>query len=260
MDVGSDQQQMVPELLRGAWRRKWIRHAAGTTDTATIVVWLQLERLMADIRVPGTHQELADRGDLKNCDRPDLQRLLEGESSSGYTTCTPVETDRSGVRTATAAWHGRAGDQDGNRDDSRDGTDGGRGSAVGFQPVTAYPEPGLIEWNTDGTILTERAPSGDYVEEWHLVAGSRDRLEHLVIDERTEIYVAGPVAIRVVDRPVSPTRTARLSELAAGADDRTLRALADCEFSLAEQDPDDGRFLICTSTLPWLIGTEIGVQ
>ena len=247
---------MVPELLRGAWRRKWIRHADGTTDTATIVVWLQLERLMADIRVPGTHQDLADRGDLETCGRSELLRLLEGESSSGYTTCTPVEIDPSGVRTATAAWHGRAEIQD----DNRDGTDGAAGSAVGFQPVTAYPEPGLIEWNNDGTILTERAPSGDYVEEWHLTAGSRDRLEHLVIDERTEIYVAGPVAIRVVDRPVPPTRTARLSELAAGADDRTLRALANCEFSLAQQDPDDGRFVISTSTLPWLIGTEIGVQ
>lgn len=244
----------VPELLRGAWRRHWIRHRDGSTDSATVVVWLQLESLMADIRVPAEHVELRERSGLADCDRTDLLRLLKGESSSGHTTCTPIVTDKAGTRTAIAEWFCRAEQQpDG------DGAAGGNGG-VGFQPVTAYPEPGSIEWNQDGTVMTERAPSGAYVEEWHLVPGSREDLRHVIVDESTELYITGPTMIRVVDRPIQPSRTARLEDLAVEVDDEVLGDLVNCEFSLAEQNATTGRFLVTASTMPWLIGTEIGVQ
>ena len=32
--------------------------------------------------------------------------------------------------------------------------------SIGFQPVSAFPEPGELEWNSDGTVMMERAPSG----------------------------------------------------------------------------------------------------
>ncbi len=44
------------------------------------------------------------------------------------------------------------------------------------------PGPGLLEWNEDGSVMIERAPSGAYVEEWHRVPGSADRL----VEHRTD--------------------------------------------------------------------------
>ena len=49
-----------------------------------------------------------------------------------------LPTIRARVRRATAEWHTR-----------------GHGTA--FQPVSAFPEPGLLEWNDDGTVMIERA-------------------------------------------------------------------------------------------------------
>ena len=120
---------------------------------------------MADVRFSTEHMKLADRGALENCSLEDLRLLGTNDSSSGFTTCTAVQEDGDGVRTATAEWfsHGQGG--------------------VAFQPVTAYPEPGLLEWSADGTVMIERAPSGAYVEEWHLVPGSADLLSHRLLED-----------------------------------------------------------------------------
>ena len=42
--------------------------------------------------------------------------------------------------------------------------------------MSAFPEPGLMTWNDDATVMHERAPSGAYLEEWRLVPGSRHPL------------------------------------------------------------------------------------
>ena len=108
--------------MHGAWRRAWIRHADGSVDDTSTVVWIQLESSMADIRVPLEHRELAGRGSLAECSLDDLRRLAVGESSTGRTECSPIGVTDGGVIRATAEWVHGHGD-------------------VAFQPVTAYPEP-----------------------------------------------------------------------------------------------------------------------
>ena len=123
---------------------------------------------------------------MKECTIDELRAIAAADASSGFTECGPVEVDADGVRTATASWHTR-------------------GHGVNFQPVSAFPEPGLMSWNDDATVMMERAPSGAYVEEWRLVPGSRERLSVTHVDDET-IYRAGPVAVFVRDRTCAPSR------------------------------------------------------
>jgi hypothetical protein len=235
---------MVPELLRGCWRREWIRLEDGTVDDTTAVYWLQLESLMADVRVAANQPALAVRGSLAACSGDDLALLAQSESSSGFTTCTPIVVGTDGIRRATAEWFTR-------------------GHGVAFQPVTAYPEPGLLEWDADDTVMIERAPSGAYVERWKLVEGSRSPLVHRRLDDRNELYVAGSVAIRVRDRGQPVPRQARLAELVAecGTDLAAIAALVDCEFSVAfTTTGTSGTFRVALSTLPWMTGKTFDVD
>ena len=230
----------VPGLLRGCWRRNWIRYADGTVDDTSTVVWLQLESLVADLRVPADHAELADRGSLAGCSIDDLRRLATGESSSGLTLCSPVDVDDDGVRRATAEWPDCE-------------------SGIAFQPVGAYPEPGLLEWSADGSVMIERAPSGAYVERWQRMPGTEAPLARRILTDGGELYLAGVCAVFVGDRPVPVPRQERLDVLVAEAgDDRaTLEALVDCEFSLLQQR--DGAYVVTASTHPWRIGEVIDV-
>ncbi len=135
--------QTVSDELFGCWQRQWIEFADGSRDDTSFVVWLQLPSLMADVRLSPAALALAGRTSLS---LSDLMVLAESDSSSGATVCTPVVEG-----TAVAEWS----------------------TAIGFQPVSAFPEPGVLEWNSDGTVMMERAPSGAYVEEWHLLPDSR---------------------------------------------------------------------------------------
>lgn len=211
-------------------------------DDTSLVVWLQLPSLMVDVRLAADQPDLMRRGALEACSLDDLRRLAASESSSGYTTCTPITLGADGVRRATAEWFTR-------------------GHGVAFQPVSAYPEPGLLEWNDDGTVMTERAPSGAYLEEWHLMPGSRDPLTHRVLDDGRQWYRTGDIAVLVRDRPQPVPRAARLDELVAelvrerGADVAAIAALVDCEFSVAERRGQ--HWTITASTLPWRTGEVI---
>ncbi len=230
----------VPAVLRGAWRRTWIRHADGSVDDTSTVLWLQLESARADIRVATDLRELADRGSLSECSVADLRLLARSESSTGRTECTPVVATGDGRRHATAEWFVDIG-------------------AVEFQPVTAYPEPGLLKWNDDATEMTERAPSGAYVEEWHRMPGSDGPLSHEVRPGAVQVFRAGSTAILVRDRPRRISRRERLEVLVADAgDDReALEPLVDCEFSLATVL--GGVATITASTLPWRAGEGFDV-
>ncbi len=143
----------VPDLMLGCWKRAWIEFADGTRDDTTTVVWLQTESLMADVRIGAGHDGLRHRAGLHDCSVDQLRVLASADASSGFTECGSVDVDADGVRTATASWHTR-------------------GHGINFQPVSAFPEPGLMSWNDDATVMIERAPSGAYVEEWRLVPGS----------------------------------------------------------------------------------------
>ena len=241
-------------LLTGCWVRAWIEFADGSRDDNSVVAWLQLPSLMADVRLPGPTAAGVDptRRSSAECTLAELRSIADSESSSGYTTCTKVEEGPDGVRRATAEWHTR-----------------GHGTA--FQPVSAFPEPGLLEWNGDGTVMIERAPSGAYVEEWRLVPGSRSGQAHQRLDTRTELFVAGPVAVLVRDREVPVTGPARLPDMidATLADPalapvdarRRVEQLVDCEFSFARRRGSaDGQYVIEASTLPWRLGEVIDVD
>lgn len=221
----------------GCWRRSWIEFADGERDDTTIVIWLQTASLMVDVRLPADRADLDCRRGLGDCTIADMRVLAASDASSGFTECGPVTTNSDGLRSATASWHTR-------------------GHGVNFQPVSAFPEPGLMTWSDDATVMFERAPSGAYTEEWRLVPGSRDPLFVASLDSGS-MYRGGEIAVLVRDRVVPIPRPARLPELLDEyAGDRTTQeALLDCEFSVARLT--DRGWMIFASTLPWKEGTVI---
>jgi len=230
---------IVPDVLLGCWRRAWIEFADGRRDDKGVVVWLQTERDMVDVRIPearGDRRDFDGCTSVEDCTFEQLQAVATSDGSCGYTDCTPVVVDGDGRRTTTAEWHTR-------------------GHGVCFQPLSAFPEPGLMTWNDDGTVMHERAPSGAYIEEWRLVPGSRQPL-----NAGNNLYRAGNIAVLVRDRTTPIPRQARLADLMDDyADDRAvLDGLLDCEFSVAERV--DGQWTVTASTLPWLEGTRVDVD
>ena len=230
----------MPDLLYGCWKRAWIEFSDGSIDDSSRVYWLQTPSRMVDVRIAADRPQLADRAGLADCTLDELRSIARSDSSSGYTECGPVVLDDAGVRTATASWHTR-------------------GHGVNFQPVTAFPEPGLMSWSDDGTMMIERAPSGAYVERWQLVPGSRDPLSVTELGDR-QLYRAGDVAVFVRDRSIPIPRMARLPDLLDdyGHDRPMIEALLDCEFSVAERM--GGEWTITTSTLPWREGNVLDVD
>ncbi len=218
----STPEQTVPDELLGCWQRQWIEFADGTRDDTSFVVWLQLPSLMADVRLSAEALDLAGRSEFS---LDELLMLASSDSSSGATVCTPVVDGA-----ATAEWS----------------------SVVGFQPVSAFPEPGLLAWSADGTVMIERAPSGAYVEEWHLLPESRGPLTHSVLADGSELYRAGAVGVLVRDRPGLVLSVSRLTEL---TDRVSLEAALNCEFSFCQLT--DGLWTISHSTLPDRVGFEI---
>jgi hypothetical protein len=226
--------------MLGCWKRAWIEFSDGTRDDTTTVVWLQTESRMVDVRIPADRAVRSDRAALHECSVDELRAIASSDASSGFTECGPPVVDGDGLQSATASWHTR-------------------GHGVNFQPISAFPEPGLMAWNHDATVMMERAPSGAYVEEWRLVPGSRGALTVASVGDTTT-YRAGPIAVLVRDRSVPIPRPARLRELLDEyATARSMmEALLDCEFSVAEQT--DGEWTITASTLPWREGRVLDVD
>ncbi len=231
--------QTVPDELIGCWQRAWIEFADGSRDDTTVVIWLQLASEMADVRVPADRR-LETRLGFDECSLEELRSLTASESSSGHTVCTSIEIGDDGVRRATAEWFTR-------------------GNGVAFHPVSAFPEPGLLEWQSDD-VMIERAPSGAYVEEWRLLPGTRSPGGHRVDGAGRHVYRSGDAAVLIRDRAAPVPRIARLDELVADCgDDRDgVIALVDCEFSFARRRDD--AFVIEASTLPWREGEVLDVD
>ncbi|MEP7201729.1 MAG: hypothetical protein ABI894_03915 [Ilumatobacteraceae bacterium] len=230
----------VPDVLFGCWTRAWIEFSDGTIDDTSTVVWLQTESSMVDVRVASDRPNLTDRAGLHECSIDELRAIAASDASSGFTECGPIVVDGDGVRTATATWHTH-------------------GHGVNFQPVSASPEPGLMLWSDDGTVMTERATSGAYVEEWRLLAGSRDPLSVTTTSGNT-MYRAGDIAVLVRDRAVAIPRQARLLDLLDeyAHDRQMIEALLDCEFSVSERGDDE--WTVVASTLPWREGKVLDVD
>jgi hypothetical protein len=226
--------------MLGCWRRAWIELSDGTRDETTSVVWLQTDSSMVDVRVDSARRGLSDRGSFRECSDDDLHAIAASDASSGFTDCGSVVVGPDGLRRATATWHTR-------------------GHGVNFQPVSAFPEPGEMTWNADGTVMIERAPSGAYCEEWRLVPGSRDLLAVSRLRDGL-VYRAGDIAVLVRDRSAPIPRQARLPELLREyREDRPMmEALLDCEFSVAERSGN--QWLVTISTLPWKEGKAFDVD
>jgi len=230
----------VPDLLFGCWKRAWIKFADGTIDDTTTVFWLQTESLMVDVRINIDPLHISRRSGLHDCTIDELHALALNDASSGFTRCGQPVVGADGLRGATASWNTR-------------------GHGINFQPVSAFPEPGLMTWNADGTVMMECAPSGAYVEEWRLVPGTRYPLM-VTQDESTTTYRSGGVAVLVRDRQIPIPRLAQLSELVDEFwEDRTMiEQLLDCEFSVAELH--EGEWRVTASTLPWRQGAVLDVE
>lgn len=225
---------IVPDELLGCWRRQWIQFADGSRDNTSFVVWLQLPSRMADLRLSAAALALAGRG-FDELSVEEVRELADGDSSSGATTCGAPVVGDDGIRRAVAEWT----------------------SAVAVQPTSAFPEPGLLEWNDDATVLIERAPSGAYVEEWHLVPGSRGPSSHQPLGDGGELFSTGEVAMLVHDRRTAAARVSRLTEIASRTD---LERALGCEFSFARRRVDTTSaeaWVIEVSTLPWRVGATV---
>ena len=218
---------VVPEWLRGCWRRAWIEFADGTRNDTDHVVWLQTERTMADVRVSGARPAFIGVASFEQCSPEQLAALATSNASTGYTAAAEVIDDGE-RRECIAQWFTY-------------------GHGANFQPECTFPEPGLLEVSADGTVMIERAPSGAYTEEWHLVPGSRDLLRHERLGMGRERFTAGPVVVEVRDRAVPM----------ASGEPFTATSL-DCEFSVAMRDPA-GTYRIVVSTLPWREGASLDV-
>lgn len=231
----------APHWLRGCWRRAWIRMADGAVDDGAAVFWLQTADSMADVRIDTSRAAFSGVGSLAECTDAQLAALATANASTGHTTVEQVVDHPDGSHSCVAQWHTY-------------------GHGANFQPVVTYPEPGLLHVDPSATVMTERAPSGAYVEEWHLVPGSRDRLRRDVLTDGREIFVAGPVVVIVRDRSITPPRNASLAELitADGLPRATIEALLDAEYSVAFHG-HDGRDVVRHSTLPWLEGSTLDV-
>jgi len=110
--------------------------------------------------------------------------------------------------------------------------------------------------------MIERAPSGAYVEDWRLQAGSQSFGAHLMqrgAPSLTCLYVAGDHAIFARNRAEALPTDKTLLELAreAGYDHRRLQGLLDCEFSYARRARPGGDYLIELSTFPWREGQPL---
>lgn len=208
----------VPDELLGCWRRQWIQYADGSRDDTSVVVWLQLPSRMADVRLSAEALSLAGRTGFADCTTAELDVLAANDSSAGTTACSAFEYGDDGVRTATAEWS----------------------SMIGFQEVSRFPEPGLLELSADGNLMIERAPSGAYVEEWRLLPGTRGPLDCMLLPNGSSWYRAGEVGVLVHDR-------------------RRANGALECEFSFARRSGTSTgeSWVIEASTLPWRVGEEI---
>lgn len=117
---------------------------------------------------------------------------------------------------------------------------------LAFHPKRHFPEPGLL--SLDGDVMTERAPSGAYVEAWRRQPGSDGlRAAYALEGPRAgRLVVAGEHLYLAIDRPKPLAGDQTLQEmLAAGADPKSL---FDCEFSYARREGE--AFVIQASTIP----------
>lgn len=167
----------VPLWTLGCFHRRCITYATGLEDTSTRVIWVQSHGLTGDLRLPAVRPDVAHRGELAACTPAERAELARGE---GFVA-------RTHWRDGLMSWDAFA----------------------SFQPYDKWPEPGRLE--RVGPCLVEWAPSGVYVEDWRLQAGSSGLCVGLSLVSETGpdgvprpraggLLIAGDHALMLVDR------------------------------------------------------------
>jgi hypothetical protein len=231
----------VPERLIGCWRRNSIAFPDGTEDRTTRVIWLQTASGVADMRIAAERPDLRHRDGLASCTKEELLALAEQDCFCAATLFDPTTTPY-----PTAIWPLSL-------------------DLFRYQPVVSYPEPGWLEWRSNGSVMIEYAPSGAYEEDWRLVESTPGFAVHLMRSQDTAtecLYVVGDHAIRARGRrrPISEQRP--LVDVVHGMGNNLAQIcdLLDCEFSYAQRAPGDEQFRIVLSTLPWLEGHALDCE
>jgi hypothetical protein len=229
----------VPVWALGSFRRRSITFFDGSTDSTTLVIWLQSRGLTFDLRLAADRPRPGDRSALVDASPDDLVRLAQAEGGIART----IAHDDPATSTAVFRW------------DDWDA----------FQPYAKWPEPGLLR--RVGDCLIEFAPSGAYVEDWrHQSAGTGSLIGLRLIEERDlergavlhrggGLVVCGSHAGWVRGRAKPLAANSRAAELVrkSPTDRDLLEAVFDFEASYAERAPS-GSFVVKASTLPWREG------
>ena len=116
----------VPAKYLGVWRRSLLTTGDGHRDTTTVVIWLQTQKLFADLRIP-CPPPAATSTCLEDCNAQQMQDLA---AQQGFAGSTEVVGD-------ICTW---------NRE-------------LDYQPKSGPPDIGKMQFHTDD-FLTEDDPSG----------------------------------------------------------------------------------------------------
>lgn len=218
----------VPDAYLGVWRRRLLR-TPERDDTTTAVFWLQTPRWHADIRIPASRPPCDGARSLADLDRPALIALAAQQGFAGVTT---VEGD-------ICRWHRR----------------------VDFQPASGVADVGRIVFETPERML-EHGVEQDYFEIWERVPGSTGpwaALASATAEGEVWLLRSGDHAIRVRPRSQPLPTAPSLAELAAGADDDTLRGWLDFDIRYSVREAN-GFWRVRHATLPWIDRLPLGTS
>lgn len=226
----------VPSRYRGVWRRSLLQ-TTELLDADSIVYWMQTSRWHADIRIPASRPDFTRVHSLQDCDRVRLRWLA---SQQGFAGVTEIEASNG---KEVCRWH----------------------RVVDFQPPTAMPDAGLMQFEPDR--LVETGVHADYLEHWQQVPDSSAGFA--VLRQRTKpgsiapgtlrwLLIAGDHVMHVRSRPSAWPAHMRAGINLSVLDERTLRAMLDFEISFGMRTA--GGWRILHSTLPWREGENVDVQ
>ena len=227
----------VPAWSQGCFHRRSIVYANAAEDLASQAIWLQVQGVAADLRIPAWRPDVSARSSLHDCS---VEELLDLAAVEG------------GV--ADACWANGAVSYD---------------NPAAFQPHDAWPESGLLQ--RVGPALIDFAPSGAYVEDWRLQPGSaglmvglrlmfETGLDGLTRPRDGGLLICGDHCLFSLDRrrPL-PASTPVQQQMRAAGDPFAFADMAfDGEVSYARRQPD-GAYRIALSTNPFRQGGEVPV-
>lgn len=210
----------VPQKWRGVWRRLSLEAADGTTDTESLVIWLQTPTLFADLRVPHSRPDFTGVTGFQDVSPRQAAFLATQEGFAGRL---HAEGDR-------ARWERR----------------------IDFRPLGGPPDEATLVRSR--RVMVETGIHANYVEHWWCEDpwGASDT--DVILDtSRTMLLRANAVFLFVDDRRPRPPEPGKLREQVVMADTADeFAALLDCEISLGTITEDGWR--IAGSTLPWREG------